>query len=236
VTAAEIKAALRRRHPALSAGGFVGEWTCLEEFHDIDLLAFSAWSSRQYRRVGYEVKVSRADYRRELLKPYKRVGAVAWCHEFFFAVPDGLLSAAELEFVEPEWQEGDFARVPCPNHCRLGKRSALLVGPLPATYYRGWAGVSHRPYVDLACERCEGRGYLERSRVEREAPTLWVPRDVGLVVVRASGKTRVARPAPKKPLPRDYKERSANQLLADLVRHASARPDPRHAAQRSAAA
>ena len=93
MTAAQIKDALRRRHPALSPGQtMVGEWTCLAEFHDIALLAFSAWSSRQFRRVGYEVKISRRDYRRELLKPYKRVGAVAFCHEFYFAVPVGLLA------------------------------------------------------------------------------------------------------------------------------------------------
>jgi hypothetical protein len=105
VNAAEVKEALRGRHPALDGHGFVGAWTCLEEWMNIDLLAVSAWASvrpfPRYARVGYEVKVSRSDYKRELARPSKRAAAVAFCHEFYFAVPRGLLKPEEIAWTPP---------------------------------------------------------------------------------------------------------------------------------------
>jgi len=95
MTAAEVKDALRTRHPALAEYGGPGPWTCLEEWANIDLACFSAWSSAKPPIVGYEVKVSRSDYRRELLKPGKRELAVSACHAFYFATPKGLLTKEE---------------------------------------------------------------------------------------------------------------------------------------------
>lgn len=104
-TAAEVKDALRRRHSATQSMGVrtvPGPWTCIEELLGCDLIAFSAVrypknASRGacYPRVGYEVKVSRSDYRVELRNPDKRSLAVAQCHEFYFAVPAGLLKPEE---------------------------------------------------------------------------------------------------------------------------------------------
>lgn len=138
-TAAEIKQALRRRHPADK-----GMWVCIEEAFDgntsrcggIDLLAMGAWRSakakglpgagRYERRgkldtrnciVGYEVKVSRGDFRRELYGyrssptaktqkyvppwPGKAEFALRICHYFMFAVPQGLLYDDEIARREP---------------------------------------------------------------------------------------------------------------------------------------
>jgi hypothetical protein len=107
-TATDVKAKLRGRHPATQTMGFrqvPGAWTCIEEWAGIDLLAFcvhaspaSGCASRtRYPRVGYEVKVSRSDYRAEIGNPYKRSTARAMCHEFYFAVPAGLLKPEEIE-------------------------------------------------------------------------------------------------------------------------------------------
>jgi hypothetical protein len=106
-TAAEVKDKLRGRHAATGRMGvrtIPGAWTCIEEWEGIDLLAFCVHSSppngcesnTRYPRVGYEVKVSRADYRAELRNPYKRMSGRAMCHEFYFAVPAGLLTAEEI--------------------------------------------------------------------------------------------------------------------------------------------
>jgi hypothetical protein len=74
----------------------------------------------------------------------------------------------------------------------------------------------------ILCPRCGGKGYIDVSPVEKSAPTLWVPRDCGLVEVTSRG-TRVAKEA---------KARGARGLsekeLCDLVRWTSARPDWRH--------
>jgi hypothetical protein len=102
VDAAEVRDKLRKRHPAtqkMGARDVPGPWTCIEEWRGVDLLALSATKGggkAPYARVGYEVKVSRADYRSELKQPSKRADAVAFCHEFYFAVPADLLASDEI--------------------------------------------------------------------------------------------------------------------------------------------
>lgn len=230
MTAAEVRDALRRRHPGTSRMGsrtVPGEWTCLEEFMDIDLLALSSWAGA--KRIGYEVKVSRSDYRRELLEPGKRSLAVEWCHAFYFAVPDGLVTADEVEFVEPEWEPRDFVREHCTARC-YRDRSHRANG----TYVHHERDDEH-PYgwsEFVVCPTCEGKGHLALSKVEQEAPTLWVPRDAGLIVVTGRG-CRVVKKAPAKPRSKDYETLRADKLLTTLARHASWRPDPRHVSERA---
>lgn len=198
----------------------------------IDLLAISAWSSQgNYARVGYEVKVSRSDLRRELLKPGKRTSNVAWCNEFYFAVPTGLMTEDEIAFTQPDWTPLDFRREPCPysrygDHkpgwneypgvCRKGKRDVLFIGPLRR-------GEAYRNPVVAKCDGCDGKGYTDKSRVEREGPTLWVPPDVGLVTVDGRGCHVVKRSPRRKEVPA-----CTPHVLGQLVRFVSIRPDPRH--------
>lgn len=261
MTAVEVKAALRRRHPGNDNGSMVGQWTCIEEWQGIDLLALNAW--RKADVVGYEVKVSRSDMRGELLRPAKRSAAVATTTEFYFAVPAGLLTPDEIAWDEPEWEDGDFRRVECTGvpefgglaysrgcHQRWGgrcywdrpSRANVVQVPVPsviqvpwwATRQEGedadavaarWAKNVGTGHHVAPCWNCGGKGYLEKSRVEREAPTLWVPRDVGLVTIDARG-CRVVKPSPKRkaPVPIVATRRQIN----DLVRWVSHRPDPRH--------
>lgn len=238
MTAAEVKAALYARHPGTAQYTLAGPWTCVEEWMQIDFLAFAAWTQpkparRQHARIGYEVKVSRGDMRAELLNPGKRARAVAICHEFYFAVPAGLLTPEEAAFEEPDWQLEDFARRNCPNRWRRRRGRCTEEVPVPAVVerdyelYRSSGGPA---WTSIPCRACGGRGYFERSRVEREAPTLWIPRDVGLVEVK-NGVARIVRKAPV----RDPEPLSDGQLT-DLVRWVSIRPDPRHVQARGAVA
>jgi hypothetical protein len=266
LTAQEVKDALRRRHPGDSNGSMVGQWTCIEEYRNIDLLALNAWRGADV--IGYEVKVSRSDMRGELLKPGKRAAAVVMTTEFYFAVPAGMLRLDEIAWDEPEWLDGDFKRMGCPGvpefgglphararqqrwggECRraYGTRGHSVPVPGPpevipaapswfrqregeddATFAERWI-VSQHQDADLwhraSCWTCGGKGYLERSRVEREAPQLWVPRDVGLVEIGMRG-CRVMRPSPVRKDPKPLA--STRHQINDLVRWVSHRPDPRH--------
>lgn len=91
MTADEIVRALRRDHPDLH-----GEWACFVEFQRIDFFAMACWPSRRYERVGYEIKVSRSDFRAEMRKPGKRRGALMLCNRFYFATPANLVHAVEV--------------------------------------------------------------------------------------------------------------------------------------------
>lgn len=267
MTASDVKDALRRRHPGDNNGVMVGQWTCIEEYRNVDLLALNAW--RQADVVGYEVKVSRGDMRGELLRPGKRAKGVAMTTEFYFAVPAGMLSAEEIAWEELEWKGGDFDRATCEGvpefggwshtrarHQRWGgqcrrehRKRGLYWVPVPGppevipappdwfqrrdgeddgTFAERWVAVHYRdegPWHRAPCWACDGKGYLEKSRVERDAPYLWVPRDVGLITVNAGG-CRVVKPGPKRKDPKPLA--STRRQLNDLVRWISHRPDPRH--------
>lgn len=62
----------------------------------IDLYAFNMFPSKNYLRVAYEVKVSRADFARELEKPKKREFAEKVANECYFAMPVGLVRPDEI--------------------------------------------------------------------------------------------------------------------------------------------
>ncbi len=229
MTAAQLKHHLRKRHPASQALGrelIPGAWVTLEEWMDIDFLALSAHASPasggetgiRYPRIGYEVKVARGDLRRELLSPAKRSKAVRFCNAFYLATPKGLLTKEEISYEEPDhfrdWKS--FSRQSCPNHCyRQNNRDAHDYG--------------NRYYFDRhkgrqrTCRACDHKGYIGVSRAEEEAPTLWIPRDVGLIEVGENG-ARVVKRAPT----RKRVTQLSGQQLADILRWTSARPDPRH--------
>lgn len=225
MTAAEVKEILRRRYPATQTMGLLrvpGPWTCIEEWAGVDLLAVGATAGAdRYAWIGHEVKVSRGDLRTELLNPSKRAAGVLSCDRFFFVVPPGLLSAEEIAWEEPQWTNGDFARRSCKT-C-LDHRISRMQRRIHDAPLRGSLIWDREAGRYLTCPDCEGAGHLERSRVEREAPSLWIPKDVGLLIAYKNG-CRVARKAPKTPVPATIGRRDA----AALVRWVSARPDPRH--------
>jgi hypothetical protein len=293
LTAAEVKDALRRRHPAYDpAIAGVGRWVCIEEWAGIDLLALDAWGKADV--IGYEVKISRSDMRTELLKPSKRAAAVGMCTRFYFACPAGLLRPEELEWEEPDWSPEDFQRERCAGlelfgppgrwdqtkpryggQCQGKPKGRKRVQPftvelpVPAVYniserreFESDLHYERRVERDIAyardaqghervpCPVCRGKGYAQKSRVEQESPTLWVPKDVGLVSVGPNG-CSVIREAPinKEPasiIPRitmgvlkadglrptraspETLNRLQRQAINQLVRWVSARPDPRH--------
>jgi len=236
MTARELKDRLALRYPGGIYGSMPGAWTVIEEYRSIDLLAWSSWSSASnYGRVGHEVKVSRNDLRKELLSPEKRTRSVDWCNEFYFAVPEGLLTKEELAYEEPEWEPQDWVGERCPgfNGVACGpmwsrKKTHWVRVPVPAvTRYAFAFGDDGWQYI--VCPTCKGKGTTVASRVEREAPTCWVPRDVGLIVVYEKGGARVMKKSPKR------KEVDPLNVaeLGQLVRWVSMRPDPRHHADGS---
>jgi hypothetical protein len=114
VKSADVIAAIRRRHPSAPQGRMVGQWTTLTELWGIDAVAFDAWGKGE--RIGYEVKVSRSDLRRELLCPEKREPYKAHVHRLFLATPAGLLTDDEKAYKQPaDWTADDYLRPACTN-------------------------------------------------------------------------------------------------------------------------
>lgn len=53
----------------------------------IDAFAVNCYASQRNERVGYEIKVSRSDFLKELRSPEKTKRSAAYCNRFYFACP-----------------------------------------------------------------------------------------------------------------------------------------------------
>lgn len=62
----------------------------------IDAFFMSVFPSEGLKRVAYEIKSSRADFRREIKEPRKRRAALRVSNEFYFVAPIGIIPVAEV--------------------------------------------------------------------------------------------------------------------------------------------
>jgi O-acetyl-ADP-ribose deacetylase (regulator of RNase III) len=62
----------------------------------IDAFAISLWPSSGFKRVVYEMKVSRADFVAELRNPAKRFQARVLAHEFWYVMPAGIFDVKDV--------------------------------------------------------------------------------------------------------------------------------------------
>lgn len=97
--------ALRSRHAPKERGGNGPEWAFVEHVRNaagfnanrtIDAMALGLWPSRGMELQGYEVKVSRADFRREIADPAKMDAFAHVLDRFWIVAPKGIVPANEL--------------------------------------------------------------------------------------------------------------------------------------------
>lgn len=110
MTAKEVLQALDLMHPARQWAFFVElrvgtgynfttkiyGWSDYNPEQRIDAFALDIWPSHHWRRIAYEVKVSRSDFLHEIANPQKRQTAMMLANEFYFAVPAGLVEKDEI--------------------------------------------------------------------------------------------------------------------------------------------
>lgn len=100
LTAQDIVAALAKRHPAPT-------WAFLEQVRNstgwakvprtADAIAMSCWPSRGLELHGFEVKVSRTDWKRELADPLKAEEIMAFCDRWWIVTPaKGVVQDGEI--------------------------------------------------------------------------------------------------------------------------------------------
>lgn len=64
--------------------------------HRIDAWAMNCYPSKKLAKLAFEIKVSRADFLREMARPRKREFALSVSNQFYFVTPPGLVMAGEL--------------------------------------------------------------------------------------------------------------------------------------------
>lgn len=103
ITAAAIRAAMRKLYAQ-------PEWAILFEVRDAtgfngtgrsaDAVAMSLWPSRGLEVHGFEIKVSRSDWRREAAKPQKAETMASFCDRWWIVAPPEVVPREE---VPPAW-------------------------------------------------------------------------------------------------------------------------------------
>ncbi|AUN31969.1 hypothetical protein [Niveispirillum cyanobacteriorum] len=98
VTAADIRAAIRRTYPEseYALGWEVAAATGHNARRHLDCVCMSLWPSRGLTLHGLEIKVSRADWRRELKEPAKAEELARYLDLFSIVAPAGVVPVDEL--------------------------------------------------------------------------------------------------------------------------------------------
>jgi hypothetical protein len=100
--AADVKAALRSRFCAPEWALFfeVGDATGVQRNRWADAVAMNLYPSRGLEVHGFEIKVSRSDWLRELKNPAKSAPVQRFCDRWWVVAPDGVIFDGELP---PTW-------------------------------------------------------------------------------------------------------------------------------------
>lgn len=88
---------LKRRHP-------LPEWIFIPELSTttggpkriIDAYAMNCWRMNGYLRIAYEIKLTRADFKKEIEQPTKREPAMRLSNQFYFVCPPDVIWPGEV--------------------------------------------------------------------------------------------------------------------------------------------
>lgn len=129
MTAGDICNALRERYkqPEWALFFEVGNGTGGNCRRHADALAMNMYPSRGLSIIGFEIKVSRSDLKRELETPDKAEEIARFCNEWWLVVPEGLIKEDDL--IPATWgvlecKDGQIIRT---------KKKATQLEPIPVT-------------------------------------------------------------------------------------------------------
>ena len=94
----EIIELLKKKY-ALPAWALVTEvpnGTSIHRSRALDAMALGCWKSEGLEVLGFEIKVSRSDWQRELQDPSKSKVFSRYCHRFFIVAPKGIVEIGEM--------------------------------------------------------------------------------------------------------------------------------------------
>lgn len=160
---AEAIEILRLRYPMEK-----GKWANIVEFQGIDFMAVGLWKSLAFDVYGFEIKVSRADWLRELKSPQKAENGMAMCDFWYLAAPPGVLK--DLSELPENWGYVELRDRPVVKHW-----APRLRGDFPARGYTSRDGVRRpvRAYWDKAAFAMMARRYVY-AQADRDALSLCV--------------------------------------------------------------
>jgi hypothetical protein len=139
----------------------------------IDAFVMSCFGGESYRKIAFEIKISRSDFLREIADPVKRAGALAVSNKFYFLTPPKLVKASEIpdECGLMEVRDGDLRVVkPAPD-----RKCAEPTWSFIASFIRNCANGAIEQHLELtrplreADEECHAK---QVARLEAEVKRL----------------------------------------------------------------
>ena len=168
VTTADVEAALATKFslPQHAIIFQVPDGTGMNKCRTADALAINCWNSRQVELQGFEIKVSRGDWQKEMQDPSKSATFMIHCHRWWIVAAPGIVKLEELP--------GDWGLMELTARGNLSTKSvATLRNPEPLSFEM-LAGIMRRA---INCDPGQQALQDEYSRGWRE----------GQAQVRSSG-------------------------------------------------
>lgn len=125
----DIQAAMAKKWvaPEYAIMWEVGEGTGAMGGRYADAVIMSLWPSRGLELHGIEIKVTRADWKREAADPTKAEAIAKYCHRWYIHTPPGVVQ--DLSELPPAWGLREWD-----GRCWRTIREAALRVPEPITY------------------------------------------------------------------------------------------------------
>jgi hypothetical protein len=168
ITADKIRTAMRMlfKQPEWSLMFEVANATGGAANRYADAVAMSLWPSRGLELHGFEIKVSRSDWRNEAKKPEKAEAIAKYCDRWFVVAPPGVVPLEELP---PAWGLKTYDGKWKTEREAQKTDAATISRPfLAALLRRGGGGLSEGEIAVLLEQRDQQREKLFQERVDRE--------------------------------------------------------------------
>ena len=153
--------------------------TSFDKRRTVDAMAFACWKSDGIAVHGYEIKVARGDWLREIQKPDKSQGFSRRCNYWWIAAPEGVVKVEELpsdwglRIVKWDEQSGYSVRVKRPATFRPDPvfDVGFVVALARACYRKSPDRLADKAQLKAEYERGydEGVRSVERASIGRDA-------------------------------------------------------------------
>lgn len=156
-----LRVALREKY-------MMPEWILMEEVGNAtggrcnryaDALAYNLYPSKNYQKIGFEIKASKGDLRRELKDGSKSNAIAQYCDEWYLLVPKGLCDNEEIPLT---WGIMELNN----DKLRIKKKAEKLVNKIP--FDNDIISGVLQSVMRLARNKYEWNSNILRNKIEKE--------------------------------------------------------------------
>lgn len=142
-----------------------------------DAIAFHLWPSKDYKMIGFEIKVSRSDWLNEMKQPDKSMALSQFCDEWYLVAPKGVLGIDELPKTWGYMEANDkrlTTKIRAPKREAVAPDKPFMASLLRSMVKKHQGKSMLQELLNRATERAEKRylemyeGRLKRAKEETE--------------------------------------------------------------------